>query len=235
MVYNIAPSIQGHVPVHNKHSMRKYGLIYLDSFDSESEILHRLDTYFKFLVVRHPLDRLLSGYYEKLVKNNKYYKQGLGKYIVELVRKEPTHRALTEADEFTFTELLMMLLIFHQNWKKVDGHWENYFKLCLPCAIKYDYIAKLETSDFDAQHIIQHKLSKKFMGMNRKLNVFRNQSDYVEYGKVLAEYDSVPNDLLCEVLKYYRDDMEMFGYTAVRDVLSGRVYAKCSTGNTGCC
>ena len=43
---------------------RKYGLVSLASF-SKTEIHERLKTYFKFLVVRHPLKRILSAYLNK--------------------------------------------------------------------------------------------------------------------------------------------------------------------------
>ena len=44
--------------------LRKYGLVSLAAFSKE-EIQKRLKTYFKFLVVRHPLIRLLSTYWSK--------------------------------------------------------------------------------------------------------------------------------------------------------------------------
>ena len=43
---------------------RKYGLVSLASF-SKTEIQERLKTYFKFLVVRHPLKRIVSAYLNK--------------------------------------------------------------------------------------------------------------------------------------------------------------------------
>ena len=43
---------------------RKYGLVSLASF-SKTEIHERLKTYFKFLVVRHPLKRIVSAYLNK--------------------------------------------------------------------------------------------------------------------------------------------------------------------------
>ena len=44
--------------------LRKYGLVHLAAF-SKGEIQERLKTYFKFLVVRHPWERILSAYWSK--------------------------------------------------------------------------------------------------------------------------------------------------------------------------
>ena len=50
--------------VHKENFMNSYGLIRLNTFSPE-EISKRLNTYFKFLVVRHPLERLLSAFRSK--------------------------------------------------------------------------------------------------------------------------------------------------------------------------
>ena len=192
-------------------------------------------TYTHTVYFGNSLDRLLSGYNDKLVEDNTIYRSVLGRWIIRHFRDNPTNKSLTYGHDVTFAEFFKMLKHRQKTWKFVDAHWENYYKVCFPCAIQYDYIAKLETSDTDAQFIIKNKLSGKTEVMKQKWNQFRNQMTFMKYGRMLEEYNQVPDGLFQEVFEYYRDDMDMFGYTAVKDVLSGKVYAKCSTGSSGCC
>ena len=57
--------------VENAAFMANLGLRFLDTYDPV-EIRRRLLTYFKFLVVRHPLDRLVSAFGDKVARPNAY-------------------------------------------------------------------------------------------------------------------------------------------------------------------
>ena len=64
--------------------MHRHGLTRISKY-SKSEIDHRLKTYFKFLVARHPLERLLSAYRAKF-GSRKGVQTGFAKHVPDIKR-----------------------------------------------------------------------------------------------------------------------------------------------------
>lgn len=48
------------------------------------EINEKLKTYDKFIIVRHPLERLLSAYRNKFENKNEYFQSRFGKHIIKV-------------------------------------------------------------------------------------------------------------------------------------------------------
>ena len=103
--------------------------------------------------------------------------------------------------------------------------------MCLPCAIKYHYVAKLETSQSDEDYIISHKLSGIYLPQN-KLNLKQNHTEVTKNGKELIMFSRISPSLLNDVIDMYRLDMTMFGYSAL---LSNVLLGKCESSQDGCC
>ena len=57
--------------IHTDQFLRSHGVMGLYSF-RDSEIDKRLKTYFKFLVVRHPMERLVSAFRDKFEKTTDF-------------------------------------------------------------------------------------------------------------------------------------------------------------------
>ena len=218
--------------VHSPDYLKKYNIRYLNTM-SKDKILYRLDNYFTFLNVRHPLDRLLSSYNEKFFFNTAY-KESMGVDIIQRYRKNAVKDALQNGTGVTFTELLTSLLDRIKLQKELDVHWENYFNLCYPCMIRYDYVAKMESSSSDLSYIISQHLSDNYVEEN--LNVKKDHSKIFTSGEeVLMKYTEVDRKLFDELLDYYKLDMDMFGYSATRNINTGEIRIKCGEMNGGCC
>ena len=71
--------------------LKLVGFKYLDEVSPPSDVEHKLDDYFKFLVVRDPWTRLLSAYRDNFEKNDSTlqdsFHQSYGRIIVERYRK----------------------------------------------------------------------------------------------------------------------------------------------------
>ena len=199
--------VKGHKVDDHRYSSKKMkgnGYKSLSDFYG-AERMAIIQTYRKVIVVRHPLDRLRSTYYDKFVYNhfipNTRYTKGLRKYRVD---KNDTH------SHMHFDEFIKFILYDYQR----ELHWAAYNRLCNPCMIQYDYVIRLETFEADLDILARQVYNKtvnqlylpKFNAGENKAAPKRKSSDMLpEYGKVgKAEWTRLMNR--------YGDDMEMFGY-----------------------
>ncbi|XP_069947158.1 carbohydrate sulfotransferase 11-like [Cherax quadricarinatus] len=89
---------------------------------------------------------------------------------------------------------------------KEDEHWSPYLKLCHPCAIKYDYIAKYETLEKDAQEI----LSRISPSQDQRFPHYQPSNT----SAILRSYmETLTDNLLDQLYLIYKDDFELFQYT----------------------
>ena len=199
---------------------------------NRSEILRRLESHFKLIVVRHPLDRFVSGYLEKFRGHKKYYKEHAGVRIIKQFRQKPSNYSLTHGDDVTFEEFMRYVVYEQESREFADNHWENYEKLCFPCAIGYDYIAKLETNRKDSEYVIDTLLE----GVRYDKHPVKNQNRVRtnrEWGRGenLELFSNITDSLFDNLLQFYGEDMTMFGYLVDRN---NRTIVKCQSGDECC-
>ena len=190
----------------------KIGLRYLHSYTpARRENILRM--YFKFLVVRNPYTRLLSAYDNKFkgsLGESSWYHEHMGKYIVNKYRNHGKIVEQVKGDDVSFKELVEMLSNPNeQNNNRYDTHFWKMHASCYPCLVDYDYIAKVETMEYDSEVIIKklvptEDLHLPFLNKNNK---DRHERDYVH-----AAYSTLPDALLTNLSAIYTTDMEVFGY-----------------------
>ena len=209
----------GHV--HQIGVLRRYGLHPLYDYSPE-EILSRLQKYTKFIVVRHPLDRLISAYTDKFLvhtvypsRRNKTIMGMFGANAVELINGLP---------RISLQQFLAMILRAPHN-----RHWMKYVGLCQPCRVQYDSVLKLETLESDLEQILPFfrnpgQQTVKIPHWNRE----RYQTN--KLNSVTETIHKVDPQLVRRILNFFRDDMALFGYTW--DKMTG---AGCHYGNHSIC
>ncbi|KAG9348060.1 hypothetical protein JZ751_004085 [Albula glossodonta] len=136
-----------HDAVHYGSHLKK-----LDSFDRKG-IQERLSSFTKVVVVRDPMERLVSAFRDKFEQPNPYYHPVFGRAIIRKYRENATKEALQSGSGVTFGEFVHYLLDAERP-VGMDIHWESVSKLCFPCFITYDFIGKFETLEQDANYFL---------------------------------------------------------------------------------
>lgn len=198
-----------------------------------SERDHILASSMKVIIVRHPLDRLLSAYRDKMLRvrgeTDPYVKiqQGIVEAYQDPNGEEPTTSILPSRrpsgenktySHPTFSQFLLKvkddLSIY---WKKeglsqVNLHWRPYWMTCGPCKVNYDVIAHVETLEADQEYIIQELgLQDILYNAHTHASNFDSYNDTSEAAK--HYFSKVPENLLKAIIKFYQPDFELFGYS----------------------
>ena len=197
-----APANMG---VHTREYLARDNLVFLNEMTS-AEVEYRLEHYYKYAIVRHPLDRLVSTYRDKFVGEGEvYFKNVVAKWIKALRQplkgESPEHRDR----EVEFPEFVSYVLGHDPlTWER---HWLSMYSHCHPCHIKYDFIAQVETLDEDAPHLIA-EMKMPFQELLH-INTHTNTSNVNKFSQY---YDDVYVKDYKRILNSYYNDLLMFGY-----------------------
>lgn len=169
-----------------------------------TELSRRLDTHFKFLFVREPFHRLLSGYRDKFFGKNRIYTNYYRAMIVEAFRPQDLQPVATETNNVTFTEFLRHIISYSNAWSR-NGHWRQVEHICFPCALEFDFIGHFETLEEDVASFL------KKTGFDDRVTFpsipsSRAASEFIRY------FAHVPPEVIYRLGEDYRGDFEMFGY-----------------------
>ena len=183
----------------NFHLLRRY---------SVEDIKTRLQSYYKFLFVREPFERLLSAYENKFVKRQWPWYRILkfeGHIYEKFSQVDPS-----AGWNVTFKRFVYFLNDFGFNQ---DDHWATYARLCFPCDIKYDFIGHFKDMPEEAAYVL------KKTGMDKEVTfpefVTHNTKD-----KLLQKYAPVPREKIVELAKAFEEDFEMFNFDFPGPLLS---------------
>lgn len=106
-----------------------------------------LNSFTKAMFTRHPLERLVSAYRDKLLGNEPYYSGTVANEIKALFRKDKNFTGAVTFQEF-------VNYIVTSNKEYLDVHWKPMSLLCDPCNIQYDILGKYETLEDDVNHTL---------------------------------------------------------------------------------
>ena len=193
----------------NRKTFEVEGTTSLSRYTPE-EIEYRLKHYYKFLVVRHPFERLISLYNSKIKDSTE---EGFRKYVSDanFLGITNKHCGVSFSDFVTYLEYKCA---FRKGWPCFEPHWKVATEICHPCHIQYDYIAKFETFREDALNVLRE------LGENRSdietlyPELFtQNERSSRIYGKEMSTLNSAQ---IRSMAKFYWEDFTFFDYNITR-------------------
>ncbi|XP_018314956.1 carbohydrate sulfotransferase 11 [Mycetomoellerius zeteki] len=185
---------------------------------------HVLTTSRKLLVVRHPFERLLSAYRDKLENSiagrehgTLYFYRKFGAKIVRKYRKENfteprSNQVIRREDvpppagvEPTFREFVEYMIKTDLG-SYGDDHWMPYYLFCTPCLVKYDIIAKVESLWRDQVYAINK------LGLQDKIEPrWRHSNRYANASKIY--FSQLNREMVRRLYEKLRLDFELFDYS----------------------
>ena len=178
--------------------------MYLLSTYTEQEVEYRLQNYFKFMFVRHPLDRLLSAYRNKFGEHFVDFEEKYGVYIVKNFRPNPPRTP--KGDDVTFPEFLNYVASTRR--EKLNEHWSAYVDLCQPCHVTYDFVGYYEEFDEDVNFLLEALKLDEIVHYPKKQGYYKALS--VE--EVLQYVHQIPNSTLNKLTRRLVADYRLFAY-----------------------
>ena len=134
-----------------------------------NEKVLRIKTYYKFMIVRHPLERLVSAFRNKI--EPPLSRQHLDRFphflkveILEQYRSYQFRQWKTNTSlniSVTFPEFIQYFI--ETNVMKINEHFRPSIDICHPCLIKYDFYGNFRNYSSDVGQLIdKFGTSKKF-------------------------------------------------------------------------
>ncbi|KAM3851433.1 carbohydrate sulfotransferase 9-like isoform 1-T3 [Vipera latastei] len=184
-----------HEEIHKTNLLKR-----LSSYPSEQQA-EFLNSFTKVMFTRHPLERLVSAYRDKLLHHEPYYSITVANEIKALFRKD---KNLT--GPVTFQEFVNYVVT--SNDKHLDIHWKPMFQLCDPCNIHYDILGKYETLQEDVSHVLSRlRVPESVRYPDSKFYAQRtNKNLTTQYLKKL-DWNQIQ-----KLMKLYQIDFSLFNY-----------------------
>ncbi|XP_060754722.1 carbohydrate sulfotransferase 10 isoform X1 [Neoarius graeffei] len=202
------------IPENMVHDHERNGLPRLSSM-SDAAITERLNTYFKFFIVRDPFERLISAFKDKFVENPRFepwYKHSIAPAIIRKYRK--SHRDASGSAGLHFEDFVRYLGD-EPGRKHLDRqfgehviHWLTYTELCAPCDVSYDVIGHHETLEQDAPYIL------KAAGIEDLVSYPSIPKGITRYNRTKVEryFSGISKRDIRRLYACYQGDFSLFGY-----------------------
>ncbi|NXM42903.1 CHST9 sulfotransferase, partial [Gymnorhina tibicen] len=163
-----------------------------------------LSNYTKVMFTRHPLQRLVSAYRDKLLHSEALYSTTVANAMKAMFRKNKN-----SSEKVSFQEFVSFITAKPPH--TLDIHWKPMFLLCDPCNIHYDIMGKYETLGLDSEHVL------KAIGAPESLqypNLKRYGSEKRTDGDITLEYlRQLTSEQIEKIKKLYQMDFFLFNYT----------------------
>ena len=174
----------------------------------------RLKTHFKFMVVRNPLERLVSGYRNKIeppLDAESFRLKQFGPMQLEILRKYRPRDVekwldLNMSYPLTVSFMNFVQYLVDEENIHINAHFRPMINICRPCHIKYDFYANFRSLSEDIAYII-HKI-------HAQPKYYRDQSlhsNSTQTKNLLGHYYAqLPETLRRRLFKDWRTELDFY-------------------------
>ena len=180
------------------------------SFDklSVEQVGLKTQMYYNFIITRHPFERVVSAFRNKLEKPfGTWFQTTYGSVILRKFRKNLTAQEYKKGKGVTFPEFVDYII--QTPMSQLDEHWRWQYGLCNICGVKYDYIADMSTLYEDSDNILRA------IGWYDKVQFPAKSKDSYKKAAVdlTPEYlNKLSDEQLNSLYSRYQYDFLAFGY-----------------------
>lgn len=182
---------------------------------SLEEVKLKLKNYFKFFLTRHPYERLLSAYRNKLEESYvDYFRLHFGTEIIKKFRTNPSAESLEKGHDVKFEEFIQYVTSLDmRDWKRAfNEHWRPVFDLCFPCHIDYDFAGRYETLETDASYILEKTGVSKHVKFPSRLQTYKKQPTK---NVMQTYYRNISTSYHRKLFEIYKEDFALFEYSTL--------------------
>lgn len=177
-----------------------------DYTDQQAEVI--LKEYFKFMFVRHPAKRALSGYRNKFNEIESFYIKH-GKKIMDMYHPdEPKdYKGKVPGDDVKFEDFLRYIGVGAKP-ETLNEHFMPMSILCQPCAINYDFIGTYDNITEDSEYVLRKINAPENVHFPMRQTWYKPTStNYLYY-----YYSLISEGILKDFLNTFSLDFTLFNY-----------------------
>ena len=159
-----------------------------------------------FSFVRHPFERLVSAYNDRVIQKNILFEHGYTTWYNNN-HSFPSFVNLV-LSEYKKSECS---IFYDSDCLGINIHWKPFTSECSYCNIKYDVIGRMETFNEDVKYIFKKSGLSSILSLNL-FNKFINSSKLKTKVMTKKYFSQLTENQINELYDMYRMDFEMFGY-----------------------
>ncbi|XP_011405876.1 PREDICTED: carbohydrate sulfotransferase 14-like [Amphimedon queenslandica] len=173
----------------------------------------RMRSYYKYMPVRDPLERLVSSYLNKISRRNmrsKFFLNLRQDIIREFRLPSDTNKnASDDIDSMvpTFKEFVQYFIEYRH---LMDNHFQPMLDICQPCLVKYDFYPNFHSLSYDMDYILQvFGIPRDFYFNDVRIGASLMPKPAAQFN-YSSYYDQIDENIRAKLIEKLKPDMQFY-------------------------